>query len=287
MATAKFDDGLPSNPKFIAAGASACWLWFCGVLYCRRGLTDGLIPRVVVPTLVIGLSSPYKHAARLVEVTLWDAEGRDYRVHDFLDWNPSKAQVEGYRAHDRDRKQSRHQSALEASGNPSGIQADASRIPFTRATHAGGKSASVSVSGSEALSEGEKSAREGGIEPVWRLPSEASRGAGLVDGPAQRRHQQNHVVCFHARGLCVTPWVHEELIGRKGGPKAAADAWLRDFYSAEILALGDAPVPDKPDEFWRRRFMARLGGSPRHLAATGTDVNPSKYAGITQGDDDV
>jgi hypothetical protein len=72
MATAKFDDGITSNPKIIAAGPVASWLWFSSVLYCRRGLTDGLILRIVVPSLVIGLKSPRTHAAKLVEVGLWD-----------------------------------------------------------------------------------------------------------------------------------------------------------------------------------------------------------------------
>lgn len=159
MGTAKFDDGLPSNPKFIRAGAVASWLWVCGVLYCRRGLTDGLIPRVVVPSLVVGLKSPYAHAKRLVEVGLWDVEADDYRVHDFLDWNPSKAQIEGYRAQDRERKQARHSDR-----NLNGIHADSKRIPVekavTRGTHARAESESVSESESGFGLNGEESARE-------------------------------------------------------------------------------------------------------------------------------
>jgi hypothetical protein len=40
----------------------------------------------------------------LVETGLWDRTHGGYRVHDFHEYNPSKAQVEEKRKKDRDRK---------------------------------------------------------------------------------------------------------------------------------------------------------------------------------------
>jgi hypothetical protein len=195
MGTAKFDDGLPSNPKIIEAGATAAWLWLCSVLYCRRGLTDGFIPRVVVPTLAIGLKAPFTHAAKLVACGLWDQDGPNYRVHDFLDWNPSKAQVEGYRANDRERKQARH-SKSDSSRNPNGIHPDSERIPSDHSlrvrAHAGGKSEYVSESESEKNALTEESARETTPDPsdlvlAWNTFTFAPIPRCLELNPKRRR----------------------------------------------------------------------------------------------------
>lgn len=106
-------------------------------------------------------------------------------------------------------------------------------------------------------------------DPAWRPPS--SRPNGLFDGASQRRHS-GHAVCFPERGLCVTPWVHEELVGKRGGDPQEADAWLRVMYAGEIRELGDRPVGDKADDFWRNRFAARVGtvsANPVHSQGKG------------------
>ncbi|MCR4375633.1 MAG: hypothetical protein NUW22_12370 [Acidobacteria bacterium] len=263
MATAKFDDGLPSNPKIIMAGAAASWLWVCGVLYCRRGLTDGLIPRIVVPTLVVGLKAPFTHAKRLVDVKLWETEGQDFRVHDFLDWNPSKAQVEGYRAHDRERKQSRHRGQPDSNRNPTGIQTESERLPYARATHAGGKSASVSASAGLDLSETEESVREtrdnsGRVvtaEGAWNGSRKRHSGS-LIDGRAQRRHQ-GHAWCAEREGFCIPDFLHAEFIGKLG--TASADADLRAWYPAALTLFAGRSVGEDSLQFWRNNFAVWVG----------------------------
>ena len=67
MSWFKMDDQFPTHPKVMRAGPAAAWLYIAGGCYCTRHLTDGLIPRVVVPTLTI-LPKPYALAAVLVAV---------------------------------------------------------------------------------------------------------------------------------------------------------------------------------------------------------------------------
>jgi hypothetical protein len=89
------DDHFDEHHKVLAAGdihPLAPWLFVCGLTYCRRADTAGLIPEAKVRTL----TPLYKRAARdaLVKVGLWDAAGTSggIAVHNYSEWNrPSEA----------------------------------------------------------------------------------------------------------------------------------------------------------------------------------------------------
>jgi hypothetical protein len=103
LAWLKVDDRFPSHPKVVRAGLGG-WLALCGICYCRAHLTDGFIPREAVPTLAPGLTRALHHAARLVALGLWHEHPDGYLVHDFLEWNPSRADVLSHRDMERDKK---------------------------------------------------------------------------------------------------------------------------------------------------------------------------------------
>lgn len=105
MAWLRIDDRVRTHPKVVKAGPAAAWLWFCGICYCREHLTDGLIPKVMLNTLAPGLTSTKACAKRLVEVGLWHDGSEYYEVHDFLDWNPKRDDIEASREWDRRRKE--------------------------------------------------------------------------------------------------------------------------------------------------------------------------------------
>jgi hypothetical protein len=71
----------------LKAGPAACWLWVCGLAYCQKHGTDGIIPAEALPWL--GVTGPHKLAALLVLAGLWHADERSWRVHDYLSWNDS------------------------------------------------------------------------------------------------------------------------------------------------------------------------------------------------------
>ena len=83
------DDHFDEHPKVLAAGGLhplAPWLFVCGLTYCRRAGTDGLIFAEKIKTL----TPLYRAAARvaLVRVLLWEEVGAGaVQVHDYCDWN--------------------------------------------------------------------------------------------------------------------------------------------------------------------------------------------------------
>jgi hypothetical protein len=92
MTWVKLDDQFADHPKVLAAGPLAGWLYIAGLCYCARQLTDGLIPEGVARRLADVPNAP-KHIAALVRVGLWEQAEGDYRVHDYLDYQPGRERV--------------------------------------------------------------------------------------------------------------------------------------------------------------------------------------------------
>jgi hypothetical protein len=104
----KVHDGLPDHPKIIEAGGEAGWLYICGLAYASRQLTDGVIPKRLVPRLTDG-SKPEASASALLRVGLWHEGVHDcsrcpqpgpeaYVIHDYLDHQRSASEVADLRA---------------------------------------------------------------------------------------------------------------------------------------------------------------------------------------------
>jgi hypothetical protein len=88
MGWVRIDDNAPHHRKMLKAGPAACWLWVCGLAYCQRQSSDGVIPFEAVAML--GVGNWKKCAAFLVDAGLWHKEAEGYRVHDYLQWNASR-----------------------------------------------------------------------------------------------------------------------------------------------------------------------------------------------------
>lgn len=93
---AKLDDRANEHRKQLAAGAEACWLWACGLMYAnRQPARDGFIPEAVLPMLYpLTPKSRARLCAKLVEVGLWVQTDGGYQVHEFKQWNKTKEQLE-------------------------------------------------------------------------------------------------------------------------------------------------------------------------------------------------
>jgi hypothetical protein len=89
----KVDDGASHHPKLVAAGPIACWLWVCGLCYCNRYLTDGLIPLSAVATLG-NVPNVKRHATQLCDAGLWRLKDEHhYEVVNYAEYQPSRAKV--------------------------------------------------------------------------------------------------------------------------------------------------------------------------------------------------
>lgn len=110
MVWVRLDDHFPDHPKVVAAGPCAAWLYVCGIAYSNRHLTDGFIPvgvahrltdytNVAIFTGGNEIAGPMDDvscewmAAILCNVGLWREVDGGYAIHDYLDFQPSKADV--------------------------------------------------------------------------------------------------------------------------------------------------------------------------------------------------
>ena len=96
MSWFRCDDGLADHPKVMALDdralpAMGLWL-FCGV-YCSKHLTDGFVPARLVKLVGGG-----REARDLVSAGLLEKVDGGYRMHDYLEWNPSRDEVVERRA---------------------------------------------------------------------------------------------------------------------------------------------------------------------------------------------
>ncbi len=113
MAWFKVDDRAHSHPKVIDAGSSAFGLWARSGSYAADHNTDGAIPKAVAR-----MYGSAAQARALVNAGLWHTTGHDcprcapvptgdYVIHDYLDYNPSREEVEAEREAARQRMKRR------------------------------------------------------------------------------------------------------------------------------------------------------------------------------------
>ena len=99
----KFDDQFFLNPKNAAIDRDEQDLNIAGIIYCNGQLTDGFIPIGALPMLCawakidVNLAGAKAIANHLVEHSYWEIAENGYQIHDFLDWNYSREQVEEHR----------------------------------------------------------------------------------------------------------------------------------------------------------------------------------------------
>ena len=92
MSWFKVDDGLHGHPKALDAGLPALGLWVVAGSWSAHYRLDG----EVHPTLG-RLFHGQRQAEQLVAVGLWEPTAAGWRMHDFLDFNPSAEQVQAER----------------------------------------------------------------------------------------------------------------------------------------------------------------------------------------------
>lgn len=143
MPWVKVDDHFDEHPKMARVGPLGWAVWLAGLAYCNRNLTDGFIPfaaarslvswdmllphptepdRELVYTIGIG-SGAHGHDVEcsevidmLVDAGIWEHVPGGYRVHDYGDYQPSKADVMEERARSAERQQRSRMSRGKSQG---------------------------------------------------------------------------------------------------------------------------------------------------------------------------
>jgi hypothetical protein len=88
MTWARVDDRFFSHPKVVGTSLAARGLWITALSWSSSMETDGRIPASVLQ--VFSPYDPDPLTNELVARGLWERTEDGFRVHDFLDWNPSR-----------------------------------------------------------------------------------------------------------------------------------------------------------------------------------------------------
>ena len=100
MSWFKVDDKLHSHPKVLGVPLRAMGLWVLAGAWSADQLTDGFIPRAVLPTL----QAKPADARDLVTSGLWLEVDGGWQFHDWLEFQFSRASTLERRAKDAERK---------------------------------------------------------------------------------------------------------------------------------------------------------------------------------------
>lgn len=103
VAWVKIDDQFYDNSKVLAAGPHAVALHLAAMCWVGGQLSDGRIPRHVLPALTGKAQVPARTVDRLVTVGLWLSTDDGWEINDWLEWNPPAAQVRAERAAGKER----------------------------------------------------------------------------------------------------------------------------------------------------------------------------------------
>jgi hypothetical protein len=154
----KIDDRMPEHPKLAKVGALGFALDVAAICYAARNYTDGFVPDGVVDGLLsfdgvgvyidrfAGDDAAAKYIVPgLADAGLWERDDSrgGWWVHDYLDYNPSAAEVEAKREADRRRaaqgrasQKYRHEPERspdgirrESGANPSGVRSESGANP--------------------------------------------------------------------------------------------------------------------------------------------------------------
>lgn len=90
MTWARLDDGFGEHPKVVGLSDAAYRLHVNAICYSARNLTDGVVPVGALRSL----GKTGKSVTELTTCGLWEPGDGGYLIHDYLDYNPSREQVE-------------------------------------------------------------------------------------------------------------------------------------------------------------------------------------------------
>jgi hypothetical protein len=93
MVWVRFDDQFPIHRKVDGLSDAAFRLHVSAIFWCVRNLTDGLVPEEDLDIVSARVRSPQRFAAELVRRKLWCQTEDGWLIHDFLEFQPSRAEV--------------------------------------------------------------------------------------------------------------------------------------------------------------------------------------------------
>ena len=93
MGWVRLDDAIYDHPKFDAVPKPSRWVWICSLAYANRHLTDGFIPSHALRRI----NGSSRDAGELVTAGLWLPDDGGWEIHDYLEHQRSREQIESER----------------------------------------------------------------------------------------------------------------------------------------------------------------------------------------------
>lgn len=126
MTWLKKDDRFPDHRKIRRLPDGAYRLHDTALCACARDETDGLITEADLDEMQHG-QRLRKHVPKLIDAGLWEVTSEGWMIHDYLDYNPSHAQLEAERAASRERQRRRRERYMGTDPDSAPSQDDVSR----------------------------------------------------------------------------------------------------------------------------------------------------------------
>lgn len=104
MTWVRIDDGFISHPKTLQLSHKAIVLHLTGLTHCATHLTDGVVDKTAMRMLLATARVTKKALTELLELEMWSDQGKEYVIHDYLEYQESRATVLKRRADATDRK---------------------------------------------------------------------------------------------------------------------------------------------------------------------------------------
>lgn len=196
MTWLKLDDKFPHHPKVVGLSDVAFRLHMSALSHCAEYETDGRVVAHAVTLLTNHTEEERQEAIKdLVDAGLWELIVGGWEIHDFLEWNPSKAELKANRRRWSDKKKKQRIASNDTECPPGSP-------PECPQRDIGGESGtgrvfSGSGSGSDAREEPKSEARLRKSEPPKLVPVPESLTAtvrraygegvrSVIDGPPFR-----------------------------------------------------------------------------------------------------
>jgi hypothetical protein len=119
----KLDVGFFSHPKtlyLMSTDPTAATLHVAAMCWSLDKGQDGFVPEHALPLLHMQAHTSPESVDALVEAGLWEPDGIGYQIHDFLEWQESKADMDDRRRRERERKRRQRMSHGESQGDTAG-----------------------------------------------------------------------------------------------------------------------------------------------------------------------
>ena len=97
----RLDEGFSEHRKVLELSDAAFRLHVTALCFCARNLTDGFVSEVAAHRCH---PKPKALIAELISAHLWTRTSGGYAIHDYLGYNPTRAQVESERQKAKERR---------------------------------------------------------------------------------------------------------------------------------------------------------------------------------------